>query len=332
DSTVLKNHIDYDAFGRILAQSDATIVTVAYYTGRYRDLVTGLQYNRARWYDAHTGRWLSEDPIGFEWIVNRKDGFLGHPIGTRSEAVSGRNYLPRNSLWVGTNCYTFAGNDPVAFVDPQGTLRLKVMKGAGWQCGGKPGLHVIDIIITNSPPCEGYLVQEVTASCTEREDCLCCSEMFCDPGNPKEEFVFYEAFPVKWDMTRARHWEDGAIKPGLRWAEDESSFVIQDNACGMKQVSTVVKYFCRDRTEEYGMGTGNLEELWGGGIYVIGRCMNITSGANPGTRKKPHWWDDGSAVPVEGPAGRITGVTYNCCESQPTQFVAPYGSAWGNHQ
>src|SRR6056297_180980 len=36
------------------------------YTGRYRDLVTGLQYNRARWYDAHTGRWLSEDPIGFE--------------------------------------------------------------------------------------------------------------------------------------------------------------------------------------------------------------------------------------------------------------------------
>jgi hypothetical protein len=29
DSTVLKNHIDYDAFGRILAQSDASIVTVA---------------------------------------------------------------------------------------------------------------------------------------------------------------------------------------------------------------------------------------------------------------------------------------------------------------
>jgi RHS repeat-associated protein len=35
-------------------------------TGRYRDSLTGLQYNHARWYDPKIGRWLSEDPIGFE--------------------------------------------------------------------------------------------------------------------------------------------------------------------------------------------------------------------------------------------------------------------------
>ncbi len=27
---------------------------------------TGLQYNRARWYDVNVGRWVSEDPIAFE--------------------------------------------------------------------------------------------------------------------------------------------------------------------------------------------------------------------------------------------------------------------------
>jgi RHS repeat-associated protein len=36
------------------------------FTGRDRDEETGLQYHRARYYDPTPGRWLSEDPIGFE--------------------------------------------------------------------------------------------------------------------------------------------------------------------------------------------------------------------------------------------------------------------------
>ncbi len=34
-------------------------------TSREFDADTGLQYNRARWYDSKTGRWISEDPLGF---------------------------------------------------------------------------------------------------------------------------------------------------------------------------------------------------------------------------------------------------------------------------
>ena len=34
------------------------------YTGREFDHTTGLQFNRRRWYDPQTGRWLSEDPLG----------------------------------------------------------------------------------------------------------------------------------------------------------------------------------------------------------------------------------------------------------------------------
>ena len=33
--------------------------------GREADSETGLQYNRARYYDPKVGRWLSQDPLGF---------------------------------------------------------------------------------------------------------------------------------------------------------------------------------------------------------------------------------------------------------------------------
>src|SRR5262249_49973448 len=36
------------------------------FTGREFDRVTGLQYNRARYYDSTTGRWTTQDPIGFD--------------------------------------------------------------------------------------------------------------------------------------------------------------------------------------------------------------------------------------------------------------------------
>jgi RHS repeat-associated protein len=35
------------------------------FTGRFLDDETGLQNNLNRWYDASTGQWISEDPIGF---------------------------------------------------------------------------------------------------------------------------------------------------------------------------------------------------------------------------------------------------------------------------
>ncbi len=59
------NHIRYDAFGNITSESDATIDHLFAYTGRDWDSDVDLQYNRARWYDAEVGRWLSEDPLGF---------------------------------------------------------------------------------------------------------------------------------------------------------------------------------------------------------------------------------------------------------------------------
>jgi RHS repeat-associated protein len=58
------------------------------YTGRLHDLDTGLQWNGQRWYNPNLGRFMSQDPIGFN----------GDP----------------------TNPYRYVGNSPTNFVDPSG--------------------------------------------------------------------------------------------------------------------------------------------------------------------------------------------------------------------
>jgi RHS repeat-associated protein len=57
-------HAEYDAFGAA-TEYGAGYGDTLKFTAREFDADTGLQYNRARWYDNSVGRWLSEDPIGF---------------------------------------------------------------------------------------------------------------------------------------------------------------------------------------------------------------------------------------------------------------------------
>jgi len=65
DTTTVVNHITYDAFGNVTSETHASVDHLFGYTGRAFDASTGLQNNLNRWYDATTGRWMSEDPIGF---------------------------------------------------------------------------------------------------------------------------------------------------------------------------------------------------------------------------------------------------------------------------
>jgi RHS repeat-associated protein len=61
----LINHVVYDSFGKVQSQSNAGYDLRFGYTGREQDSETGLDYYRARYYDASNGRFISEDPIGF---------------------------------------------------------------------------------------------------------------------------------------------------------------------------------------------------------------------------------------------------------------------------
>jgi RHS repeat-associated protein len=51
----------FDSFGN---RTNADAIDAAFeWTGVYRDPVTGLQWNRARWYNPEIQRWMSEDPL-----------------------------------------------------------------------------------------------------------------------------------------------------------------------------------------------------------------------------------------------------------------------------
>ncbi|MCA6566210.1 MAG: RHS repeat-associated core domain-containing protein [Pseudanabaena sp. M151S2SP2A07QC] len=66
DSGTVLNHIVYDAFGGVTSQTDESVVFRYGYTARELDAESGLQYNRARYLDSFTGKFISEDPIGFQ--------------------------------------------------------------------------------------------------------------------------------------------------------------------------------------------------------------------------------------------------------------------------
>lgn len=60
---IRRNVNTYDSYGN---PSDPNYQYRYQFTGREYDSFTGLQYSRARFYDPQVGRFVSEDPIGFE--------------------------------------------------------------------------------------------------------------------------------------------------------------------------------------------------------------------------------------------------------------------------
>jgi RHS repeat-associated protein len=60
----IANTYTYDSFGNLTA-STGSLVNPFRHTARESYAETGLYYYRARYYDPNTGRFVSEDPIGF---------------------------------------------------------------------------------------------------------------------------------------------------------------------------------------------------------------------------------------------------------------------------
>ncbi|MEB3215344.1 MAG: RHS repeat-associated core domain-containing protein [Nostocales cyanobacterium 94392] len=102
----METRINYDSFGEILGQTNSSVGDRFTFAGREFDSETGLYYNRARYYDANLGRFISQDPIGF----------------------AGED----------ANLYRYVGNDPVNATDPSGLVAALQYSRRLGEIFGKP--------------------------------------------------------------------------------------------------------------------------------------------------------------------------------------------------
>jgi RHS repeat-associated protein len=65
----LANTYTYDTYGKLTASS-GTITNPFQFTGREFEAETGLRFYRLRYFDSTVGRFVSEDPIGFDGGIN----------------------------------------------------------------------------------------------------------------------------------------------------------------------------------------------------------------------------------------------------------------------
>ncbi|MBX7166843.1 MAG: RHS repeat-associated core domain-containing protein [Pirellulales bacterium] len=137
--TVVAGHQVYDAFGTPV---DQAYLTRYQFTGREYDSATGQQYNRARWYSPHAGRWMSEDPIGFAARDANLSRYVGNQPTNYSDptgkfwpiiggVIAGIIYLldPNNSNAPGPGDGTLPD-------DPHGGLPAATAAGLGVGLGG----------------------------------------------------------------------------------------------------------------------------------------------------------------------------------------------------
>ncbi|HKP68704.1 MAG TPA: RHS repeat-associated core domain-containing protein, partial [Pyrinomonadaceae bacterium] len=104
----------YDSFG----DQTSSLPTRYGFTGRERDNFSGLMYYRARFYDPNLGRFVSEDPIGFD----------GGDI----------------------NLFAYVWNSPSGFADPYGESPLdvlEVLNEAKWRAEQR-ALEALEVPIT----------------------------------------------------------------------------------------------------------------------------------------------------------------------------------------
>jgi RHS repeat-associated protein len=90
------DHIDYDSFGNVLLETAPAAGDRFKFTGRELDALSGLYYYRARYYDPHLGRFISNDPLGFDagdanlqrYVFNRPTE-LRDPFGQAGAELAG---------------------------------------------------------------------------------------------------------------------------------------------------------------------------------------------------------------------------------------------------
>jgi RHS repeat-associated protein len=124
----LLDHRDWDAFGNLKYESSPSNTDRYGYTGRELQTETNLQYNRARWYDPVTKRWLSQDPLGFD-------------AGD-------------------SNLYRYVSNQPVGATDPTGQDIYFLLASDGFFGAGHAAMIIGPINFVVKDPATGKETRE----------------------------------------------------------------------------------------------------------------------------------------------------------------------------
>jgi RHS repeat-associated protein len=113
-----KDALAYDAFGNIVSESNSAERGRYTWTSREIDTETDLQYNRARYYDAATGRWISQDPIGFDAGDSNLYRYSGNisvvnidPSGLQTPAVTDESFEASSNVTKAIKEKTMTNND-----------------------------------------------------------------------------------------------------------------------------------------------------------------------------------------------------------------------------
>ncbi len=85
----ITNHRTFDSFGNLTAETQSTVDEIFAYTGKFFDDVTKLSNHLNRWLDPNLGKWISEDPIGFQG----GDGNISRYVGNSASIAVDSNGL-----------------------------------------------------------------------------------------------------------------------------------------------------------------------------------------------------------------------------------------------
>jgi RHS repeat-associated protein len=219
-NTVIVNHISYDAYGGSRAETNAAVDHLFGYTGREWDAEADLQYNRARWYDPAVGRWLSEDPIGFE---------------------AGDANLAR-----------YVGNEPTGYVDPRGLFKsvdpavhAEITRQALASVGVNPAHAIPRIIVTQNSMTDAdrLFVAEYHAQATRFPNVLQALMKEIVAKNPTTQQEHAEvaalmgnALHILQDFYSHTDWIDGRrLIPNYLWYRNRPEYGSEGEAILMQQ-------------------------------------------------------------------------------------------------
>ena len=136
NSGSVQNHLKYSAFGNVTAESASTVDFLMGFAGMDRDEETGANYSWERY--AQSGRWLSEDPLGFGGEdVNLKRYVSNSPVGNTdpsgSDSIAYPIYVnPESGPYLGGTLGPFSGAIPSADVTPPTFYFVDDSVSGGW--------------------------------------------------------------------------------------------------------------------------------------------------------------------------------------------------------